>query len=86
MSLIYCNINLFAVDQVIYAHDGTTEKEIAKTTLEHLNKVLPTLCYEKNIYNIHLYGLESFVQEIANGIMVYENLKYSDNKIKVEVN
>lgn len=86
MPLIYCTINLFDADQVIYMIQNNQEKEIAKVPLDFLDKSLAGLCYSKNIYNIHLFGIDAFVNEIAEKINKYEELKYSNNKIKVEVN
>lgn len=86
MSLIYCNINLFDSDQVIYMIQNNEEKEIAKVPLDFLDKSLTGLCYNKNIFNIHLFGIDAFVNEIAEKINKYEELNYSNNKIKVEVN
>lgn len=88
MQVIYCKINLFDADQIIYLIDTEKgqEKEIAKAPLEYLDSTLATLCHDKQVYNIHLFGLNDFVEDIAKQINKTENLLFSQNKIKVEVN
>lgn len=86
MPVIYCKINLFDMDQVIYLIKDETEKEIAKAPLEYLDGTLAALCHEKEVYSVHLFGLEDFVTDIANKINKTEELMFSQNKIKVEVN
>ncbi len=88
MPVIYCKINLFDADQVVYLIDTDkgTEKELAKAPLDYLDGTLATLCHDKNVYNVHLFGLEDFVADIARKINKTEELMFSQNKIKVEVN
>lgn len=86
MPVIYCAINLFDADQVIYLIEENNQKEIAKTPLDYLDGTLAALCHDKEIYNVHLFGLEDFVIDIANKINKTEELMFSQNRIKVEVN
>ena len=86
MPVIYCSINLFDADQKVFIIENGVEKEIAKAPLDYLDGALVSLCHDKDVYNIHLFGLESFVNDIATGISKTENAMFSQNKIKVEVN
>ena len=86
MQVVYCRINLFDVDQTIYLIKNGEEKEIAKAPLEHLDSTLAALCHEKQVFNVHLFGLQDFVIDVAKNINKTEGLMFSQNKIKVEVN
>ena len=86
MPIIYCRINLFDADQTIYLIEEENQKELAKTQLEYLDGTLAALCHEKEVYSVHLFGLDDFVIDIANKINKTEELMFSQNKIKVEVN
>lgn len=86
MPVIYCRINLFDMDQKIYLVNGENEKEIAKAPLDHLDGTLVALCHDKDVYNVHLFGLQDFVIDIAKAINKTEDLMFSQNRIQVEVN
>lgn len=86
MQVIYCRINLFDADQTIYLIKDGEEKEIAKAPLEYLDGTLAALCHDKEVFDIHLFGLQDFVTDIATKISKTEDLMFSQNRIKVEVN
>lgn len=86
MQVIYCKINLFDADQTIYLIKNGEEKEIAKAPLEYLDGTLAALCHDKQVFDVHLFGIQDFVIDIATKISQTENLMFSQNKIKVEVN
>ena len=86
MQVIYCRINLFDTDQTIYLIKDGEEKEIAKAPLEYLDGTLAALCHDKEVFDVHLFGLQDFVTDIATKISKTEGLMFSQNRIKVEVN
>ena len=87
MPVIYCPINLFDADQKIYlVSDDGKQKEIAKTPLDYLDGTLVALCYEKQVYDIHLIGVRDFILDVVEDIQKTENLMFSQKRIKVEVN
>ena len=86
MQVIYCRINLFDADQTIYLIKDGEEKEIAKAPLEYLDGTLAALCHDKQVFDVHLFGLQDFVTDIAKKISKTEDLMFSQNRIKVEVN
>lgn len=86
MQVIYCRINLFDADQTIYLIKDGEEKEIAKAPLEYLDGTLAALCHDKEVFDVHLFGLQDFVVDVARKISKTEDLMFSQNRIKVEVN
>ena len=86
MQVIYCRINLFDADQTIYLITDGEEKEIAKAPLEYLDGTLAALCHDKQVFDVHLFGLQDFVVDIAKRVNKTEDLMFSQNRIKVEVN
>jgi len=87
MQVILCNINLFDADQKVWLVDESSgQKEIARVPLDHLYKVLPDLCRDKNVYNVHLFGFTDIVNEVTQNLAKEEVRLYNENKIKVEVN
>ena len=86
MQVIYCRINLFDADQTIYLIKDGEEKEIAKAPLEYLDCTLAALCHDRQVFDVHLFGLQDFVVDVAKKINKTEDLMFSQNRIKVEVN
>ena len=86
MQVIYCRINLFDADQIIYLIKDGEEKEIAKAPLEYLDGTLAALCHDRQVFDVHLFGLQDFVVDVAKKVNKTEDLMFSQNRIKVEVN
>ena len=86
MQVIYCRINLFDADQTIYLIKDGEEKEIAKAPLEYLEGTLAALCHDRQVFDVHLFGLQDFVVDVAKKVNKTEDLMFSQNRIKVEVN
>lgn len=86
MQVIYCRINLFDADQTIYLIEDGEEKEIAKAPLEYLDGTLAALCHDRQVFDVHLFGLQDFVVDVAKKVNKTEDLMFSQNRIKVEVN
>lgn len=82
-SVIYCNINLFDYDQEIYLVKDGDSHLIAKTPMQELGKVLPGLCYSKDVYTVYITAP---VPEIAIQAMrkteEEEMKQYSASKIE----
>ena len=85
MPIILCNINLFDANQKIYVFKEEQE-EYSEVPMHFLDRALIMACYRENIYDIHLFGLDKVVNELKDNINKKENLLFSQNKIKVEVN
>ena len=87
MQVILCKIQFGVYDQEIYqADEYGHSKLIAKAPLEVLDKTLVSLCFDKKIDEIYLYGIQDIAAQLAQDINKVEYSLYSDNKIKVEVN
>ncbi len=86
MSAIVCIINLFDMEQEIYQVSEDKHFLIAKAPLNQLHKVLPQLCYDKNIYCLRLFGYKEVAQDLKNKVINEENSKYSSHRIDIEVN
>ena len=86
MPVIYCKINMFDAEQKIYIVDDGQPQEVTSVDLKHLDGTIAALCYERNIYNVHLFGLRDFIIDVKKAINMTENLMFSQNRIEVEVN
>lgn len=87
MSVITCKLNLFAYEQEIYLVTDNSIKLIGKAPLENLDRALVDLCINKQVYKLHLYGVDEFATELASSINKTEKALYAmENKIEIEVN
>ena len=90
MQEIYCDLNIFSLRQKIYKIDTTNEQvatEIGQTTIDIFPEVIRNMCKEHNIYKLHLFGNDTYANEIANDVKIYNELKYANEKeIEIEVN
>lgn len=88
MPVIYCSINIFDYEQSIYMLDGDHSRLLARAPASELGKVIPDICYEKDIYNVHLAcNIPGMAEQAAEAIYTYEGKKYNIiHKIDVEVN
>jgi hypothetical protein len=80
-----CQVSLFAEEQSILFVKNDELIESFSYALKDLKKAIVALCYEKDVYDVSLLGPTTYNQHIAEDIEREEKLKYSENKIKVEV-
>ena len=87
MRIIYCNIQMFSNDQMIYVIDETNGKPIhaIKADINDLPKTICALAgkYETNI--VKCAGNKQFVLNCAEEIKTVYAMNYFKNDIKVEV-
>lgn len=86
MSYIVSSVNLFNTDQYIFIYDDSGKREIASTTIDNLAEVIVSSCYTYDIYNIHLYGNEGYLEGFIEDIQMYNVKNYNTKKINIEVN
>ena len=87
MPVILCKIQFGLYDQEIYQVDeNNNPKLIAKAPLEVLDKTLVSLCFDKKVNEIYLYGIQDIAEQLANDIHKTEYSLFSEGKIKIEVN
>lgn len=77
---IIVKINMFDMDQSIYLPTG----EAKISSLKNLPHIIPDLCYEYNIYDVELHGVNSFTYKLAQEIQEKELTHYNENKIKIK--
>lgn len=83
---IICNLNLFALDQIIYlATDTGTVEPIAEVEMEQLPEVIAAVCNEYGTHQVILGGHTTYAETIAEDVREYGLKHYSNNNIKVEV-
>ena len=84
---IFCKPELFDLHQHIYIIDNKGGQSMtALSTIEDLPKTLFSLCYSKNIFDIHLVGNKSYLDPIVESIKEFEIKTYNNSKIKIGVN
>lgn len=88
MQVIYCNINIFDYDQSVYLVEGNKSRLLAKVPMDALGMAIPDICYDKNVYNVHIFcRVPGMAEQAAEAIYAREAEKYSViHKIDVEVN
>lgn len=79
MPLIYAIIDPFIRYQKICLREPTGEtKTIGMAELKEFTKIIPQLCEEYKIKDVHFYGSVDYLTKIAEEIQI-------NNKIKIEV-
>lgn len=87
MPVIYCQVNDFDKQVKVFRHeDSGVVYNLGTIDYNNLTNTVPVLCKENNIYNVHLFGTQQYLDYIAQEIKMNENLNYSQNKINIEVN
>lgn len=87
MSIIYCNLDLFTYNQVLYKKDFETNtlEEIGIFPLTELERGLIVNCYSNNIFEVKLSGPKDYIEKIIENIGIAETCAYSEKRINIEV-
>lgn len=87
MKKIYCDINMFELDQRVYIVDSDSNipEAVSITTLEDLPEVINTICNNEQIDTVCLGGCKAYVEELSESILTCAEKKYNQNNIIVEV-
>ena len=85
MSVIFCDVNLGAMQQtVVHVGDGFS-KQVASVPIDILCEMIPSMCYNLNTFDVKLRGnadyLEGLIHDIQNNELKYNGM----NKINIEV-
>ena len=84
MSVIYCKVDLFAYDQMVYVKDGDSGlRTVAKIPMENLARFLARYSNENNIDEIHLVGYPEFSVDIKNQIIDINKTKFNNRALNV---
>lgn len=83
---IIININMFARENQVFIVSANKDiMQIGAYTIEQLPEIISSLAYERDIYNVKIFGGTKYGQLLEQGIEKTENLKYNERKIKIEV-
>ena len=83
---IIVNINMFARENQVFIVSANKDiMQVGAYTIEQLPKIISSLAYERDIYNVKIFGGTKYGQLLEQGIEKTENLKYNERKIKIEV-
>ena len=88
MQVIYSKISLFdSLHQVILYDEETKEgMDLGKVTAFELPEFVKEQCYKYDVYDVHLFGIPQFLENMEQKILETEMRNYGEAKIKVEVN
>lgn len=83
---IIVNINMFARENKVFIVSANKDiMQVGAYTIEQLPEIISSLAYERDIYNVKIFGGTKYGQLLEYGIEKTENLKYNERKIKIEV-
>ena len=83
---IIVNINMFARENKVFIVSANKDiMHVGAYTIEQLPEIISSLAYERDIYNVKIFGGAKYGQLLEYGIEKTENLKYNERKIKIEV-
>ena len=81
---LICKVDLFVLDQQIYAATAEGQNKIASVPLDRVAETMGSLSFMQKINNIHLFGNEEYLNGIAEFIKTTYN--YGNDNIEIEVN
>jgi hypothetical protein len=82
---LLCNLNLFALEQTIYAIDDTgTVNPVAAVELEQLPEIITAMIGEYSVTKVVLSGSGSYANTIAEEIKNW-NASHYNHSIEIEV-
>ena len=88
MPIIYCAIDMFALNQCIRIADGenNTISSIYINTAD-VAEAISNICKDNNITQVRLYGNANYLNEIVTDIKTNYNLHYHCGEpLQIEVN
>lgn len=88
MKKIFCNVNMFDLEQLVYIIDDETDGKdvVAMSTIEELPATISALSSEMGIADVVLSGnIVTYNALLSDNIIQYSKLNYNQNEIKVEV-
>lgn len=87
MDKIFCQINLFDLNQTIYQIKSENDiKVIAKIPTEQVAIFIYNYCYNNNIYRVKFKGDIDYINEVIKAPIQQKEIEtYSNNKIEIEV-
>ena len=84
MARIICNLNLFSKSPIMLDKDGELAI-LGYADVNDIHKVICEFCKQYDVTDVKLSGGALFAEGIANDIIIYNRVEYSNNDIEVEV-
>lgn len=78
MEKIICKINMFDSLQVIYLYRDSDINTLSLSKISDLSTNIINYCKQLNIFLVHLFGPEDFLEPIIKDL--------KENEIKVDIN
>ena len=86
MLVIYCNLQLFSCDQMIYILDENGQQVYAqKVDIEDVSRAICAIAGERDIDKVRLSGNRVYLQAWADQIKMTYSLNYGKNELEVEI-
>ena len=83
---IIVNINIFVRENQVFIVSANKDiMQVGAYAIEQLPEIISSLAYERDIYNVKIFGGTKYGQLLEYSIEKAENLKYNERKIKIEV-
>ena len=85
MRLIFCNIQLFSCDQIIYVIEDGKQIHARKVDIEDVVPAICAIASEYNTNQIKLHGQNVYSNAWADEIKTAYMMNYGNNDIEIEV-
>lgn len=85
MSVIFCDVNLGAMNQTIYLEQDGVIAPIANIPTVHLGEAITGLAYGLDAYSIKLGGPEGYLMKTIEEVKETEAMSYGLDRINIEV-
>ena len=88
MKKIFCNINLFDLNQQIFLIDiehPSLDVLLGETEFIDLGKKISAINEQAKVNNVMLKGNKELLEPIVEEILSYSKTKYNNEEIKVEI-
>ena len=86
MFVIYCNLQLFSCDQMIYVLDENGQQVYAqKADIEDIARAICAIAGERDIDKVRLSGQRVYLEAWAEQIKTTYSLNYGKNELEVEI-
>ena len=84
--MIFCNLQLFSCDQMLYVIDETgTQVYAQKVDIEDAVRAICAIAGERNIHKVKLSGQRVFLESWAEEIKTAYSLNYGKKDLEVEI-
>lgn len=86
MNTIFCNINLFDLNQSILLLSEDKYMPIGQSDFQDLGSTIALLCDTYQVNNVQLIGHSEYAQVVKRDILTFSKMNYNNNNIEVTIN